>query len=178
MLFCLKLGLKGVFALLVVASLGALSLTHAQANSDKPINVVIPFAPGGGTDVLTRMVMPKVADKLGVTAVIENRPGAAGAIGAQFVARANPDGKTLLVGSVSEIGINPPIALSVILWLSQPWQRRPWCWWCIHPHKSRWPQILLGWQKTTQERLILVQQVPVRVPTWRPSCLFLRPKLN
>ncbi|MEN9588931.1 MAG: hypothetical protein RLZZ481_717, partial [Pseudomonadota bacterium] len=109
MLYRLNLGLKGVFALLVVASLGALSLTHAQSNSDKPINVVIPFAPGGGTDVLTRMVMPKVADKLGVTAVIENRPGAAGAIGAQFVARANPDGKTLLVGSVSEIGINPSI---------------------------------------------------------------------
>jgi tripartite-type tricarboxylate transporter receptor subunit TctC len=104
-----KSRLKGVFALLLLATLGALPTSYAQSTNDKPLNVVIPFAPGGGTDVLTRMVMPKVADKLGVTAVIENRPGAAGAIGAQFVARAAADGKTLLVGSVSEIGVNPSI---------------------------------------------------------------------
>lgn len=109
MLNSLKPYLKAVFALMVLATSSAVPTAYAQSANDKPINVVIPFAPGGGTDVLTRMVMPKVADKLGVTAVIENRPGAAGAIGAQFVARANPDGKTLLVGSVSEIGINPSI---------------------------------------------------------------------
>ena len=104
-----KPSMKGAFALMLLATLSVLPTTYAQSANDKPLNVVIPFAPGGGTDVLTRMVMPKVADKLGVTAVIENRPGAAGAIGAQFVARANADGKTLLVGSVSEIGVNPSI---------------------------------------------------------------------
>jgi len=98
--------LLSCFGLLVSTLIAAPSM-HAQTAADRPINVIIPFAPGGGTDVLARRVMPRVADKLGTTAVIENRPGASGSIGAQFVARAAPDGKTLLVGSVSEIGINP-----------------------------------------------------------------------
>ena len=109
MLTRLKICFKIVLTLLVFGGLNALPAAYGQAANDRPINVVIPFAPGGGTDVLTRMVMPKVAEKLGVGTIIENRPGAAGAIGAQFVARANPDGKTLLVGSVSEIGVNPSI---------------------------------------------------------------------
>ena len=86
-----------------------LSPVYSQSASDRPLSIVIPFAPGGGTDVLARMTMPKIAEKLGTVAVIENRSGAAGAIGAQFTARAAPDGKTLMVGSVSEIGINPSI---------------------------------------------------------------------
>lgn len=80
---------------------------HAQSVSERPMTIVIPFAPGGGTDVLARMTMPKVAEKLGTIAIIENRSGAAGAIGAQFTARAAPDGTTLMVGSVSEVGISP-----------------------------------------------------------------------
>ena len=62
MLNPLKPCLKGVFTLMVLATLSALPTAYAQSTNDKPINVVIPFAPGGGTDVLTRMVMPKVAD--------------------------------------------------------------------------------------------------------------------
>jgi len=96
------------FGIAVFASMG-LSPAHSQATNDRPLSIVIPFAPGGGTDVLARMTMPKIAEKLGTVAVIENRSGAAGAIGAQFTARAAPDGKTLMVGSVSEIGINPSI---------------------------------------------------------------------
>ncbi len=96
------------FGISALASTG-LSPAHSQAVSDRPLSIVIPFAPGGGTDVLARMTMPKIAEKLGTVAVIENRSGAAGAIGAQFTARAAPDGKTLMVGSVSEIGINPSI---------------------------------------------------------------------
>lgn len=94
-----------------VATLGAAAthVAHSQSSNDRPLAIVIPFAPGGGTDVLARMTMPKIAEKLGTVAVIENRSGAAGAIGAQFTARAAPDGKTLMVGSVSEIGINPSI---------------------------------------------------------------------
>jgi len=97
--------------LLGIASLASVGLSpvYGQGSSERPLMVVIPFAPGGGTDVLARMTMPKIAEKLGTVAVIENRSGAAGAIGAQFTARAAPDGKTLMVGSVSEIGINPSI---------------------------------------------------------------------
>ncbi len=97
------------FAALLATALTAISpsASYAQGTADRPINVIIPFAPGGGTDVLARRIMPKIAEKLGTTVAIENKPGASGSIGAQFVARAAPDGKTLLVGSVSEIGINP-----------------------------------------------------------------------
>ncbi len=93
----------------LVLNVIAMGPAHAQSTSERPLSIVIPFAPGGGTDVLARMTMPKIAEKLGTVAVIENRAGAAGAIGAQFTARAAPDGKTLMVGSVSEIGINPSI---------------------------------------------------------------------
>jgi tripartite-type tricarboxylate transporter receptor subunit TctC len=105
--------LKFTFSALLLSTAAltsmGLSPAYAQSASDKPLVVVIPFAPGGGTDVLARMTMPKIAEKLGTVAVIENRSGAAGAIGAQFTARAAPDGKTLMVGSVSEIGINPSV---------------------------------------------------------------------
>ena len=71
--------------------------------------IVIPFSPGGGTDILARIITPRIAEKLSTVGVVENKPGASGAIGAQYVARAAPDGKTLMVGSISEIGINPSL---------------------------------------------------------------------
>lgn len=79
------------------------------AQSGAPMSVIIPFAAGGGTDILARMIVPKISEKLGVVGVTENKPGASGAIGAQFVAKAAPDGKTVLLGSISEIGVNPSL---------------------------------------------------------------------
>jgi tripartite-type tricarboxylate transporter receptor subunit TctC len=81
----------------------------AQPRSDKPIKLMVPFTPGGGTDIIARMMAPKLTEKLGVSVVVENMPGAAGAIAAQYTARAEPDGITLMVGSTSEIGINPSL---------------------------------------------------------------------
>jgi tripartite-type tricarboxylate transporter receptor subunit TctC len=81
----------------------------AQPRSDKPIKLMVPFTPGGGTDILARMMAPKLTEKLGVSVLVENMPGAAGAIAAQYTARAEPDGSTLMVGSTSEIGINPSL---------------------------------------------------------------------
>jgi len=81
----------------------------AQPRSDKPIKLMVPFTPGGGTDLIARMMAPKLTEKLGVSVVVENMPGAAGAIAAQYTARAEPDGSTLMVGSTSEIGINPSL---------------------------------------------------------------------
>jgi len=81
----------------------------AQTRSDKPIKLMVPFTPGGGTDILARMLAPKLTEKLGVSVLVENMPGAAGAIAAQHTARAEPDGSTLMVGSTSEIGINPSL---------------------------------------------------------------------
>ena len=84
-------------------------IAHAQSTADKPMVVVIPFSPGGGTDILARIITPRIAEKLSTVGVVENKPGASGAIGAQYVARSAPDGKTLMVGSISEIGINPSL---------------------------------------------------------------------
>jgi tripartite-type tricarboxylate transporter receptor subunit TctC len=95
--------LAGVCAMLAVA------VAHAQGYPDKPIHVLIPFAPGGGTDILARIIAPKLTERLGQSVVVENRPGAAGAIAARATAQAAPDGYTLMVGSISEVGINPSL---------------------------------------------------------------------
>ena len=93
-----------------VFGLGCLSSPLlAQPRSDKPIKLMVPFTPGGGTDILARMMAPKLTEKFGVSVVVENMPGAAGAIAAQYTARAEPDGSILMVGSTSEIGINPSL---------------------------------------------------------------------
>ncbi|HWL29683.1 MAG TPA: tripartite tricarboxylate transporter substrate binding protein [Burkholderiaceae bacterium] len=77
----------------------------AAAYPNKPIHIVVGFAPGGGNDLLARIVGQKLAVSLGQSVVVENRPGAAGTIGANYVARAEPDGHTLLLGSVSNLVI-------------------------------------------------------------------------
>ncbi|MFO1314126.1 MAG: tripartite tricarboxylate transporter substrate binding protein [Burkholderiales bacterium] len=73
---------------------------------DRPIHVVVPFPAGGGADVLARTIMPRVARELAATIVIENRPGAGGNTGAEYVARAAPDGYTLLYGTNGTHAIN------------------------------------------------------------------------
>jgi len=73
----------------------------AQSFPTKPVHVIVPFPPGGGTDVVARTVTPKMAELLGQTFVVENRAGAGGNIGTEFVAKAAPDGCTLLVASAS-----------------------------------------------------------------------------
>ncbi len=80
----------------------------AAANEypDRPIRLVVPFPPGGGADNLARMIMPKVAAILGESIVIDNRPGAGGNVGAESVARAAPDGYTLLYGTNGTHAIN------------------------------------------------------------------------
>ncbi|MEJ7670238.1 MAG: tripartite tricarboxylate transporter substrate binding protein [Casimicrobiaceae bacterium] len=94
--------LFGSFATVVVAG-----LAHAQTTyPDKPIRFVVPFPPGGGADNLARAIVPKAAQILGQPIVIENKPGAGGNIGAADVARAAPDGYTLLQGTNGTHGIN------------------------------------------------------------------------
>lgn len=96
-----------------VASLGLVSLLvsgGALAQQDypnKPIRFVVPFAPGGGTDFVGRLVAQRLGERLGQQLVIDNRAGAGGAIGSNMVARAAPDGYTLLLGMVSPLAINP-----------------------------------------------------------------------
>jgi tripartite-type tricarboxylate transporter receptor subunit TctC len=76
------------------------------AYPEKPVRLVVPFPPGGGADTLARLIMPKVAQTLGRPIVIDNKPGAGGNVGAEYVARAAPDGYTLLYGTNGTHAIN------------------------------------------------------------------------
>jgi len=73
------------------------------------ITIVLPFGPGSGTDIVTRMVAQKLSESLGKPVVVENKPGANGSIAAEYVARAKPDGHTLIIGTNSTHGANPAL---------------------------------------------------------------------
>jgi tripartite-type tricarboxylate transporter receptor subunit TctC len=88
-------------------------LAAAQAYPVKPIRIVVPWAPGGSTDVLARLIGIKMSENWGQPAVVENKPGASGNIGSELVAKAPPDGYTLLVGSVSTHAMNPFLVASM-----------------------------------------------------------------
>ncbi|MEO7404411.1 MAG: tripartite tricarboxylate transporter substrate-binding protein, partial [Burkholderiales bacterium] len=83
---------------------------HAQVGyPTKPVTFIVPFAPGGGTDITARAVAAKLSTTWGQSVVVENRAGAAGILGADAVARARPDGYTLLIANVGTQSINPSL---------------------------------------------------------------------
>jgi len=84
-------------------------LAAAQAYPNKPVKLIVPFAPGGTTDLLARIISEKMGATLGQVVVVENKAGAGGAIGAAEVAKAPPDGYVLLMSSVSTMATNPAI---------------------------------------------------------------------
>jgi len=79
----------------------------AQQYPAKPIRFIVPFAAGGGNDLIGRTIAQKLNEALGVPVIVENRTGAGGNIGTDYVAKAPPDGYTLLVGYVGNLAINP-----------------------------------------------------------------------
>ena len=104
-----------VWAMLAALCLAAVSVSPAVAQSypDRPIRIVVPFAAGGGSDVVGRAIAQKLTEKLGQSVAVENRTGAGGSLGATTVARAPADGYTLLLGSSSEIALYPNVAANV-----------------------------------------------------------------
>jgi tripartite-type tricarboxylate transporter receptor subunit TctC len=82
---------------------------HAQDWPSRPIHLVVPYAPGGPVDLSARLVAPKLQQSLGQPVVVENKPGAGGNIGADFVAKSAPDGYTLVMGAIATHAINPAL---------------------------------------------------------------------
>lgn len=96
----------------LLASAIGTGVATAQPFPSRPIKIVVPYAPGGAGDVIARIVSQQLSKDLGVTVVVENRPGAGGMIGAQAVATAPADGYTLLLGNTTEMVVSPYIVKS------------------------------------------------------------------
>ncbi len=101
-----------------IAGASALTLAGSQAKAQaafpsRPITLVVPFAAGGSTDIVARLVGQKMGEILGQSVVIENRGGAGGNVGSTAVARATPDGYTILMGTISTHALNPAILKTV-----------------------------------------------------------------
>lgn len=98
--------LLATLALASVTALPTFSPAQAETFPDKPVMLVIPFPPGGPTDAMARTLAAEMKDRLGQPMIVENRAGAGGNIGAEHVARAAPDGQTLLFGTSGPLAIN------------------------------------------------------------------------
>jgi len=85
--------------------------SHGQTTSfpDRPVTIVVPFPPGGGTDAGARLIAQKLSTRWGQSVIIDNKAGAAGMVGSEYVSRAKPDGYTLLIGNIGTFSINPSL---------------------------------------------------------------------
>ena len=98
-----------VAALAMLAAIVCAGAALAQEWPARPVRLVVPFPPGGSTDILARSIAQKLQEALGQPFLVENKPGAGGSIGATEVARAAPDGYTLLMGHIGTLAINPSL---------------------------------------------------------------------
>jgi tripartite-type tricarboxylate transporter receptor subunit TctC len=103
----MKIFLPAIFATLQLLAISS----HAQ--SDRPISIVVPFAVGGPTDIIARVLAPKLAASLKRPVIVENKVGATGGIGAAFVAKAPADGNTLLLGTSSIMAASPNLSANL-----------------------------------------------------------------
>jgi tripartite-type tricarboxylate transporter receptor subunit TctC len=102
-----RIGSAAILAV-VLCMIGA-GVSLAQPYPMKPIRLIVPWPPGGSTDILARMVAQKLAEALGQPMIIDNRAGAGGMIGSDVVAKSSADGYTLLMGSSGPISISPSL---------------------------------------------------------------------
>ena len=93
--------------MIAIAASSAIAL--AQTFPDRPVTIVVPFPPGGGTDAGARLIAQKLSTRWGQSVIIDNKAGASGMVGSEYVSRAKPDGYTLLIGNIGTFSINPSL---------------------------------------------------------------------
>lgn len=102
-----------LLALVTGAFAATFGVAHAQDYPSRPITLVVPYAAGGGNDVMARIVGEKMSKTLGQQVVVDNRPGAGGALATRQVAKATPDGYTLVIGGTGSLAVNPTLLPNV-----------------------------------------------------------------
>ena len=101
--------LRATAVIAAIVSFAGISAAYAQSYPGKPISMIVPFAPAGPTDLLARLLAQKLTDNLGQQVIVDNRGGAGGTIGSEAVARAAPNGLTLLLGHIGIFAVNPTL---------------------------------------------------------------------
>ncbi len=96
-------------ALIAPLALAAITAAAQQSFPSRPIRLIVPYPPGGNVDITARIIGPTMGEQLGQTVVVDNRGGGGGNVGAHLVAKAPPDGHTLLVGSSGPLSVNPVV---------------------------------------------------------------------
>ena len=100
---------RSVQLILMLSALAAWTAATAQPFPNRPLRIINPFPPGGGVDITNRIVASKLGEVLGQQVIVENRPGAAGNVGAAIAAKATPDGYTIFACGVASHGVSPAI---------------------------------------------------------------------
>jgi tripartite-type tricarboxylate transporter receptor subunit TctC len=93
----------------LVATFGIALAAQAQTYPSKVVRLVVPFAPGGSSEIIARTLAHRLSENLGQQFIVENKPGGGGNIAMQEVARSEPDGYTLMLGHVGSLAMNPPM---------------------------------------------------------------------
>src|SRR2546428_9497123 len=114
---------SAIFAVLALAA----SLAQSKQYPTKPVRIIAPFAPGGGTDFIARLIAQKLTERLGQQVIVENKPGAGGNLGAEFAVKSAPDGYTLLLvagsytvnPSLYKLSVDPVDDITPVVQLSQ-----------------------------------------------------------
>jgi tripartite-type tricarboxylate transporter receptor subunit TctC len=104
-----RVAAAALFATQAVGTSAANAGDEAARFPERPVRLLVGFAPGGGTDTTARAIANKLSQALGQQVIVDNRPGAAGNIAAHIVSKANPDGHTLLMGTIAALAINPTL---------------------------------------------------------------------
>ena len=115
----------------------------AQTYPQRPVKIIVPYAPGGGTDVFSRLLAAQIEREFGQPLVIDNRAGGASIVGTQAVATAQPDGYTIgmvdsaFVTNPGLYGASCPTTRAATSFRCRCCRAPSWCWWCIPPRPTR-----------------------------------------